>query len=134
MNEKIVLDATNTPLGRVSAYAAKQALLGKDVIIVNCEKAQITGRRRTTISEYKEKRQRGGSSLRGPHFPKQAERVVKRTIRGMLPYTQSRGLTALKKIICYDAVPAEYASAKMISIARPLKTKAMSLADLEREI
>jgi len=134
MSEKIIVDATDGPLGRVAAYASKQALFGKEVIIVNCNKAYVTGRKRTTISDYKEKRQRGGASLRGPHFPKQAEKVMKRTIRGMLPYTQERGLSALKRVICYDDVPAEYESAKKIPMKRELKAKAITLAQLNKEI
>jgi len=31
-------------------------------------------------------RSKGGAGLKGPFFPKTAERILKRTIRGMLPY------------------------------------------------
>lgn len=134
MSEQIVIDATDGVMGRVAAFATKQALLGKDVVIVNCEKAVVTGNRRTTIEDYKEKRQRGGASLRGPHFPKQAEKIMKRTVRGMLNYTFARGLQAYRRIICYDAVPAEFASAKKITLTRELKTRAISLGDLSKEM
>ena len=134
MSEKIIIDATDGIMGRVASYAAKQALLGKEVIILNCEKLQITGRKRTTIEEYKIKRQRGGSSLRGPHFPKQAEKIMKRTVRGMLPYKQARGLEAFKRILCYDGVPKEYESAKKITLVRELKARAISLGELSKEI
>jgi large subunit ribosomal protein L13 len=41
--EKMIIDATNATLGRLASFVAKQALQGKKVIIVNSEKAIITG-------------------------------------------------------------------------------------------
>ena len=134
MKEPIVLDATNAVLGRISAYAAKQALLGQNVIIVHCNHAIITGNKRTTINDYLQTRGRGGHSLNGPFFPKNPERIMKRTIRGMLAYTQQRGLDAFKRVMCYNDVPKEYESAKKITLTKELKTKAISLKELSREI
>ena len=134
MSEKIIIDGENAILGRLASYAAKQALLGKSVIIVNCEKALITGRRRSVINNYKELRGRGGSSLKGPHFPKDSFRIVKRTIRGMLPYKQQRGLTAFKNILCYNSVPKELESVKKITLVRELKTKTMTVGEVSKEI
>ncbi|MDP1695706.1 MAG: 50S ribosomal protein L13 [archaeon] len=134
MSEKIIIDAEGAVLGRLASFAAKQSLLGKSIIIVNCEKALITGRKRFIIGEYKEKRRRGGSSRKGPHFPKSSERIVKRTVRGMLPYTQERGLSAFKRIICYDKVPVEYESSKKIKMIRELKTRTLALAEVSREL
>jgi large subunit ribosomal protein L13 len=134
MKEKLIIDASEAPLGRLASFAAKQSLLGKEIVIVNCDKALITGRKRMVVEEYKEKRQKGGDSLNGPHFPKQPEKLVKRTIRGMLPYKQGRGLEALKRIICHDGVPGEYESAKKVKIAKETTTTSMKLQNLESEI
>lgn len=134
MSEKIVIDASGSVLGRLSAFAAKQALLGKSIVIVNCEKAIITGRKRFIVENYKEKRQRGGSSQKGPHFPQDSFRIIKRTVRGMLPYKQQRGLVAFKKIMCYNSVPKEYESAKKITLSRNLKAKSLSLAEVSKEL
>ena len=131
---EIVIDASGSVLGRLASYAAKQALLGKKVVIVNCDNALLTGRRKMVINEYGIARRRGGKSINGPHFPKHTDRLMKRTIRGMLSYTQQRGLDALKRIMCYTTIPKEYESAKKISISRQIKTRTMSLADLSREI
>ncbi len=136
MSEKaeIVIDATNGILGRIASYAAKQALLGKSIAIVNCEAAILSGRRDSIIREYGKARRRGGSSLKGPFFPKIAEKLVKRTIKGMLSYTQQRGADALKRVKCYNKLPKEYESAKKISLAKEMKTKTINLAELERVI
>ena len=69
MNE-IIIDASNSVLGRVASLAAKQALLGKDVIIINCNNALISGRKNFIVKQYKQKRSRGWYALKGPNFPK----------------------------------------------------------------
>jgi large subunit ribosomal protein L13 len=117
MKADIVVDAENAILGRLSSFSAKKLLLGKKIAVVNCEKAIITGNKDTTVARYKEYRVRGGSSLKGPHFPKSAERIVKRTIRGMLPnYRTGRGRDALKRIKCYVGVPPEFEKEKRMIV------------------
>jgi large subunit ribosomal protein L13 len=132
--EKIIIDATGGVLGRIAAFAAKQSLLGKEVVVVNCEHASITGGPRRIIEGYQQKRARGGTAQRGPYFPKSPERLMKRTVRGMLSYTQLRGRTAFKRVICYDGVPAEYEHAKKIPMKKEIKSKSITLARLSREL
>ena|SRR3989338_1842117 len=132
--EEIVIDAKGGVLGRVASYAAKQALLGRKVAIVNCSDVLVSGKRANIIGEYQHARRRGGSSLKGPFFPKDPQRVMKRTIRGMLSYTQQRGLDALKRTMCYNKIPKEYEAAKKITLAREMRTKAITLAEVERVI
>ena len=133
MNQ-IIIDATDGILGRVAAYAAKQVLLGKEVRIVNCNDALITGSKKMISSKYKRARRRGGSSLRGPNFPKSPERIMKRTIRGMLPYKKGRGADAFKKIKCYNSLPAEFESSEKTSLKSEIKFKAIKLSKLEGEL
>ncbi len=134
MSEKIIIDGKNAILGRLASYAAKQALLGKEIAIVNCEEVIISGKQRTNILEYREKRQRGGASMRGPFFPKSPERVVKRTIRGMMSYKQGRGEAAMKRIRCYNDTPTELAEVKKIVSGKEKSLRAIKLKDLEKEI
>lgn len=131
---QIIVDVSGAILGRVCSFIAKQALLGKKVIVVNCDEARVSGQRRMIINEYHIARVRGGTSLNGPHFPKHPERLVKRTVRGMLSYTQQRGLDALKRVICYTNTPAEYADAKKITMKANTKSKTIPLKDLAGEI
>ena len=131
---KIIIYETNSLLERLASFAAKQALLGKSIIIVNCEDAIISGRKSSIINEYKEARQRGGSSLRGPHFPNIPERLVKRTIRGMLPYKKGRGLLAFKRIICFNNTPPEYENSEKISFSKIFKIKKINLKELSNRI
>lgn len=134
-SQSIIIDAAAAPLGRIASFAAKQALRGASVIIVNCSQAIITGNRRTTIEEYKTAASRGGAILKGPFLPKKnTERIMKRTIRGMLPYKQERGRTALKRILCYAKVPAEYEKSQKISLTRPIRNQTITLAEIAEEL
>lgn len=133
-NKRIVVDAAGTPLGRVASYAAKQALLGKEVFIVNCNKALLTGRKRMIIEEYKLARRRGGSSMKGPFFPKEPYRIMKRTVRGMLRYKRRRGFDAYKSVMCYNDVPSEFESSEKVTIAKKIQTKTITLEEVSKEI
>ena len=110
-----IIDASNLVLGRLASFAAKKTLLGENIKIVNCEKAVITGSKATVIAHYKRKRARGTWSG-GPHFPKSPEMVVKRTIRGMLPYKRERGREAFGRVRCYAGIPEELAGKKLKTI------------------
>ncbi|MBU0466648.1 MAG: 50S ribosomal protein L13 [Nanoarchaeota archaeon] len=134
MPSQIIIDATDGIMGRIASFAAKQSLLGKEVVIVNCNQTLITGRPRTAITNYQQKRSRGGSSLKGPHFPKSPERIMKRTVKGMLSHRQARGRDALKRVICYNKVPAEFENAEKISLKREIKVKALTLKKLSEEL
>ena len=131
---KIVIDASNGILGRVASYAAKQSLLGKEVIVVNCSNIAISGANRMIIGEYKTLVERGGHSLNGPfHIKRNPERIMKRTIRGMLSYKQGRGYAAFKKIMCYNDVPAEHANETMVKF-EAYKGRSMKLKELVKEL
>ena len=133
MNE-IIIDADKTILGRLARYAAKQALLGKKVIVVNCGEATLSGGRRMIINEYAIFRKKGGSIQKGPFLHRSPEKITKRTIRGMLPHLQQRGIDALKRVKCYNGLPEEYKNAKKTNLAEPKMSKTIKLVELSREL
>jgi large subunit ribosomal protein L13 len=110
------IDATNLIVGRIATIAAKQSLLGKDVNIINCEKAVITGNKKRVLADYKRKREMG-TPAKGPFIHRSADKIVKRIIRGMLPYKQEKGRIAFKKIKCYTGNPEDIKDAKTIKEA-----------------
>ncbi len=134
MNEQIIIDAKGAVLGRIASYAAKQALLGKKVIIVNSNEALLTGRRNMVLEQYSHMRSRGRGAQKGPIIPRVAEKLMKRTIRGMLEYTQKRGEAALDRIICYNETPKEFEAAKKISLVKELKVKTVTLKEIAKII
>ena len=110
-----IIDGKNAILGRVAAYAAKEALKGEDISIINCEQLYITGNKQNIIENLESKRKRVGSTQKGPKVSRTNEKIVKRTIRGMLPnYRVGRGRVALQRIKCYVRVPKELEGKKPI--------------------
>lgn len=120
----MIIDGKNTPLGRLASYAAKQVLKGENIIVVNCAEVIITGNRKNIEENFKIKRSRVGSSQKGPKHSELADRIVKRTIRGMLPtHRFGRGRIAFKKIRCYVNVPKEFEEAEKINLIKNKKIK-----------
>ena len=48
----VVVDASNQRLGRMASRIAKMLLLGMNVIVVNAEKAIITGKKKAILERY----------------------------------------------------------------------------------
>ena len=110
-----IIDGKNAVLGRLASYVAKQALKGEEIVILNCEQVIVTGNRTNIKKKFEDKRGRVGSSQKGPKHSRTSDKIVKRTIRGMLPdHRKGRGEIAFKKIKCYVGIPKEFQESKKI--------------------
>jgi len=132
--EKIFVDAANTSMGRIASFAAKQALSGNEVVILNSDLALISGRKEQNIDDFKLKRALNTIKPRkGPFFSKSTEKIMKRCVRGMLPdFRLGRGKVALKKVKCYDGLPIEFSKEKIIKINAKAPSKSMTLTELSK--
>ena len=45
-----------------------------------------------------------GGSMKGPKYPRVADRLLKRMIRGMLPRDRMKGQNAFRKLKCYIGI------------------------------
>lgn len=135
----MIIDATNTVVGRLASFVAKKVMLGESVNIVNCENAVFTGSPSMVAARYKRKIDMG-IPLGGPYFPKQSDRIVRRTIRGMLPHQKRRGRDLFKKkVMCHIGVPEKFASQKMeripnADVSKLTTVKYMYLKDLVKHL
>jgi large subunit ribosomal protein L13 len=111
----IVIDAKDQILGRIGVVAAKQALLGEEIVILNADQAVISGAKEFTFAKYKRKKDMGVPK-RGPYYPRMPDRLARRMIRGMLPMDHSRGRAAYKRIMCYIGTPADFAGKHSITV------------------
>lgn len=110
-----VIDATNLILGRMATNVAKRALLGETMTIVNCEKTVISGNKSDIFNRYRTRLAKGSQS-KGPFFPRKADVIVRRAIRGMIPYKQGKGKLAFQRVQCFIGVPEEFAKEKLETI------------------
>ena len=104
---EFIIDATDARLGRMATHAAKAALHGKRVVVVNCESAVITGDRKAILARFIQKRE-WGRPTKGPFFPRMPDRFVRRVIRSMLPYKTPHGRDAFHRVECYIGTPQEF--------------------------
>ena len=100
----MIIDADGLIMGRLASLVAKKLLEGEEVKIVNAESVVITGTKHKILQRYKEKRARTNKH-HGPFFPRMPDRILKRTVRGMLPYKQYKGRKAFKRLRVYIGVP-----------------------------
>jgi len=131
---KIYVDATEIPLGRLGSFIVKSALKGDEVFVLNSEKTIISGGRADIIEGITNLRNKGGNSLKGPIVPRPAERLLKRLIRGMLPWDRQRGRDAYKRIKCYKSGEFDSAKVKMVKIKTQLPRSYMELKEISRLI
>jgi len=135
-----VLDATDQVMGRFASVVAKRLLRGEEILVVNAERALITGGRAALIGEYLEKTHMGSTASRmrgkGPYYPKRADRILRRVIRGMLPYQTPHGRAALKRLRVYIGVPREIAGlpAEKAEVASLRTARFLRLGELSERL
>lgn len=136
-----VVDAESQILGRMASIVAKRLLMGERVVIVNAEKAVISGNKYSIIREYKEyvlTKKTWKRAEKGHKKVKRPDLIVKRVIRGMLPYKQWKGRRALKNLRVYVGIPEEYAEKPKIKFPQAdssrLARKFITVGELAKEV
>lgn len=129
----LVIDADGAVLGRLSSFVAKKLLEGEEVHIINAEKAIITGDPKVVLEKYLDRIGRGNPH-HGPFFPRQPHRILRRAIRGMLPYKKAKGRNALKRLKVYVGVPEVLKDKEAIKMKEKKKCKYITLLELSKLI
>ena len=111
----MIVDATDLVLGRMASQIAKNLLEGEEVVVVNVDDAVISGKRKSTLSEYDAWTEIKSlvDPKQGPFHPKRPGDLVRRTVRGMLPMKKSKGKKAFKRLEAYSDVPSRFESEEM---------------------
>ncbi len=114
----MIIDGKDQILGRMASVAAKKLLEGEEVFIVNAEEVVITGNKDYFFDLYKKRAQFKdvANPLRGSFFPKRSDRIVRRSIRGMLPWKKDKGKQAYKRLKVYVGVPEELSEKEFVKI------------------
>jgi len=102
-----IIDAQGAILGRLCTSVAKRLLKGEEIRVVNAEKAIVSGKKVMIKAHYKHERE-VGTYRKGPFYPRMPDQIVKRTVRGMIPYQEPHGRVAFKRLKCYIGVPKEF--------------------------
>jgi len=132
-----IIDASGLVLGRMASVVAKRLLQGERVIILNAEKAVISGKKSNIVGERKRFLE-VGHPWKGPFHSRRPDRIVRRTIRGMLPWDQPKGKQAYKRLRVYLGVPEELKGEAAETIleaqASKLKCSYIAVGELAKEL
>ncbi len=135
--EETVINAEGLILGRMASAIAKRLLKGEKIAVVNAEKAVISGKKKSKIAEAKEFLEVGYPG-KGPIHYKRPDRILRRTVRGMLPYKQPKGKQAYKRLKVFIGIPDELKGAKMETIeeaqAKKLTCSYFTVGEFAKEI
>ena len=134
----MIIDAKDLIMGRLAAQVAKKLLEGEKISIINAESAIITGSRDHILDHYRQRRARG-HPYHGPHFPRMPDRILRRAVRGMLPYKRKRGRDAFHRLKVFIGKPqalkeVESQTIPGINLASSNTGKFMRLGDISREL
>ncbi|PKK81313.1 MAG: 50S ribosomal protein L13 [Thermoplasmata archaeon HGW-Thermoplasmata-2] len=130
-----VIDATGLVIGRLATNVAKRALKGEQIDIVNAEKAIVIGSRESILETYKQKYYVGGVR-KGPWYSRMPDKILKRTIRGMIPYRTGHGAEALDRVKVYIGCPKGYDASKFQTVdeAKKSPVRFMTVGDISKEL
>ena len=130
-----VVDASGLVLGRAASLIAKRLLNGETIVVVNAEKSVVTGSRAQVVAHYTAARARG-SVRSGPHFPRYADRIFRRTVRGMLPHLKTRGKIAYRRLAVHIGTPPELQGVSAVTLedarARPTLRPPVTLGEVTK--
>ena len=138
--EPVLLDAKNQILGRLASYVAKHALSGDSVIVLNAEKAVISGRRKNIVEEAKRRLETRtlANQTTAPVHQRRPDLYFRRVVRGMLPWKKAKGKAAFHRVIVYMGIPEEYSGKAIVRVpdadAANLASPYITLEDLATEI
>ena len=143
-----VYDADGLILGRLASTVADKLLkstrAGNEdkVVIVNAEKAIVSGKPSAVYATYHEKYALN-HARKGPYFPRMPDMIMKRTVRGMLPYQAiSSGRRALRNLRVEIGCPTHltgdlpegHEAGDDTKIRRDLPTRFVRLGDISKNL
>jgi len=99
-----IIDASGLILGRMASKVAKRLLTGELITIVNAEKATLSGKKLSRLKEAKAFL-KIGHPKKGPFHPRRPDQIVRRSVKGMLPHRQPKGVDALRRLRVFLGVP-----------------------------
>lgn len=107
MMEEKIINAKGLVMGRLASSVSKMLLKNEKVTIVNAEEAIITGHREAAMSKFSQRIQikTYTDPLKGPRFVRMPDRILRASIKGMLPIKRARGREAVHNLKVFIGVP-----------------------------
>ncbi|MBO4798457.1 MAG: 50S ribosomal protein L13, partial [Candidatus Methanomethylophilaceae archaeon] len=104
-----VIDGRNLIHGRLASVVAERIMNGEEIIVLNAEAIIITGVKENVFEDFRAKVIRGDTTKRkGPFYPRRADLLFKRCVRGMRPWTTSSGRDAYRRLHVFVGTPKQF--------------------------
>jgi len=104
----VMIDAKDAIIGRLGARVAKLLLSGQTVEIINADQALMRGSLSAAKEKYLSRRHQKDKRTpeNSPHWPRAPHLLLRRMMRGMLPFGSSRrGREAYHRLKVYAVAP-----------------------------
>ena len=109
-----IIDGRNAILGRLGSVVAQRIMDGEEIVVINAEGIVVTGERDMVFADYKARVDRGDTTKRkGPFYPRRADLLFKRSVRGMIPWTSTSGRDAYRRLHVFVGTPKQFQEAEM---------------------
>ncbi|MFH0715047.1 MAG: 50S ribosomal protein L13 [Candidatus Diapherotrites archaeon] len=133
----ILVDASDAKMGRMASEVAKRLLKGESIAIVNCEKAVVSGNKENILHRFQVRvdRHAKGNPMKGPKYSRMPDRIVKYSIRTMMPFRRERGRQALKRLRVYVGIPNQLKGKEFVQFPesmKPVSGKAYSVKQISQ--
>ena len=117
-----IIDGRNAVLGRLGSVVAQRIMDGEEIVVVNAESIVVTGERDMIFADYKARVDRGDTTKRkGPFYPRRADLLFKRSVRGMIPWTSTSGREAYRRLHVFVGTPKQFADAETEKVEDAMK-------------
>ena len=131
-----IIDASECIMGRLASSVAKSLLDGEEIHIINAENAVISGSKDMVFGEYISKRDLN-HPRKGPYYPRMPHMMLKRAVRGMIPYQKPKGREAFKRLKVDVGTPFALQKEKAETIEKAKmndSTKYIRLGDVSKNL
>ena len=110
------------------------------MVVVNAEKALVSGSRTSVVNQWKERLELGSkvNPIYGPIHPRRPDNILRRMVRGMVPRKKPKGTAAMKRLRIYIGVPASVNAPKLTKFEDAAATRPIpvyvTMGDLSKSL
>ncbi len=125
----LYIDATGHIAGRLCSLVASEILRGKRIVVLNADKAVLSGKRDTIFAAWKQRLELGSkvNPIYGPLHPRRPDNIMWRMVRGMVPKEKAKGTLGLKRLRVYIGVPEKYSGVALTKFDEALATRPLPM-------
>lgn len=104
-----VIDASGLVYGRLASIVAERIMDGEEIVVLNSEALIMTGEKDALCAKFGHRISLGDATKRkGPFYPRRADLLFKRSVRGMIPWKKSSGRDAYRRLHVYVGTPKQF--------------------------